>query len=272
MARAPRVAAAGLLAALLLVVLVAVGWRVAGGTWVRVETPSMGTTAPVGSLLWLRPTTTVDLEPGDIVTFRAPGESGTTTRSHHVDEVLADDTLTTRGVLSGEDPWTVTEGDLVGRVVAVWVGAGWVVLMAPTLVVGAVAVAVGVRRARTDLRLPLAVVGASLVLTTALVVHRPLAGAEQLAFRADGDVARATWVNTGMLPLRLAETGGGAFAVMHPGEVAEVVDRRAEGGRFEVEIEPVLSWWWWMCLSALCFVPALVETGRRLRGVSARPR
>lgn len=254
---------AGVLLAVVLVAAAgALAWRVAGGQVVRVETPSMGTTAPVGSLLWLRPVAVADLAPGDVVTFHPPGEPDTT-YSHLVDEVRPDDTFTTRGVISGEDTWTLEQADVVGRVVAVWSWAGWFVVMAPTLIVGAVVLAVVVRRAPPAARFPVAVVGAAVVASVALVVHQPLTRAEQLAFAADDGVAAASWVNTGMLPLRLAEVGGDASDVMAPGEVAEVLVDHSEGGRFVVEVDPVLPWWWWPVVAGVCFFPAVLETARR---------
>lgn len=257
-----RLLAGVLLAVVLMAAAGALAWRLTGGHVVRVETPSMGTTAPVGSLLWLRPVAVADLEPGDVVTFHPPGEPDTT-YSHLVDEVLADDSVTTRGVVSGEDPWVVTQSDVVGRVVAIWPWAGWVVVMAPTLIGGTVVLALVVRRSPAGSRLPLAVVGAALVASVALVVHQPLTRAEQLSFSPDDGVARAAWINTGMLPLRLSEVGGDAADRMAPGEVAEVLVDRAEGGRFVVEVDPALPWWWWPAVGGICFVPAVVETARR---------
>lgn len=254
---------AGVLLAVVLVAAAgALAWRLTGGHVVRVETPSMGTTAPVGSLLWLRPVDVADLAPGDVVTVHPPGEPGTT-YSHLVDEVRADDTVTTRGLVSGEDPWVVTQSDVVGRVVGIWPWAGWVVVMAPTLIAGAVVLALVVRRSPAGSRLPITVIGAALVASVALVVHQPLTRAEQLSFSPDGGIARAAWINTGMLPMRLSAVGGDAVDVMAPGEVAEVLVDHSEGGRFVVEVDPALPWWWWPVVAGVCFLPAVVETARR---------
>ena len=50
-----------------------VGWLVSGGRWMIVETPSMGTQAPVGSLLWVSHAEISTLQAGDFITFRPPG-------------------------------------------------------------------------------------------------------------------------------------------------------------------------------------------------------
>ena len=44
-----------LLAVLVAGVVVAGAWRLGGGRWERVETASMGTVAPVNTLLWVEP-------------------------------------------------------------------------------------------------------------------------------------------------------------------------------------------------------------------------
>src|SRR5262245_18950348 len=67
--RVARVAAATAvtgLAALL------VWWWATGGTWEIVSTPSMGRAAPVGTLLWVKPTEIDDIRVGDVVTFHTP--------------------------------------------------------------------------------------------------------------------------------------------------------------------------------------------------------
>jgi hypothetical protein len=57
---------------------VCVVWRAEGGRWERVESPSMGTVAPVGTLLWVKPADFAALRPGDFISFRPPGTRGVT--------------------------------------------------------------------------------------------------------------------------------------------------------------------------------------------------
>src|SRR6201999_6147 len=101
------------------------GWWLDGGRWVRVETPSMGRVAPVGTLLWIKPVPFHELRVGDLITFHPPGEAQT--YSHRVYRVNADHTITTKGVIPGPDPWRLTARDIVGRVEMRWWGAGWIV-------------------------------------------------------------------------------------------------------------------------------------------------
>lgn len=272
--RSRRVAAWAGVAVLVAVTAVLVGWYLQGGRWVRVETPSMGTEAPVGSLLWVRPVAFEELRAGDLITFRAPGSGQT--YSHLVAEVHADGTVSTQGRISARDPWRVGADDVVGRVVLRWHGVGWIVVAAPVLGLGAALVFSVVRRLRDrESRLPVAVVGAAVVITVALTVHRPLTRAEQLAFEPVAGGARATYVSTGLLPLRLAEPGGDAV-VLDDGEVGSVVstvpETAAAGRRFEVSLGPAVPWGWWVALVGCCFVPALVSARPRSARGGAEPR
>ncbi|MFL6154534.1 MAG: S26 family signal peptidase, partial [Marmoricola sp.] len=112
------------------------GWRISGGSWVRVETPSMGTRAPVGTLLWIKPVAFDSLRPGDLITFTPPGTHGVT-YSHEVKKVFPDGTLSTQGRITAPDPWRIGPHDIVGKAVMRWRGVGWLVLAAPVLVIGA---------------------------------------------------------------------------------------------------------------------------------------
>jgi hypothetical protein len=136
------------------------------------------------------------------------------------------------------------------------------VLILGGLLVGTVALRIRDR----DLRLPVAVVGGSLVVVVALVVYRPLTQAEKLAFVPDGAGARATYVSTGLLPVRLSADGADPV-VLADGEVGSVLTRHATGveaGRqFTVSIRPAVPWTWWLVLIAGCFVPCVTVAVRR---------
>ena len=256
---------AGVVLLLGLTVLLA-GWRISGGSWVRVETPSMGTRAPVGTLLWVKPVAFDSLRPGDLITFTPPGAHGVT-YSHEVKKVYPDGTLSTQGRITAPDPWRIGPHDVVGKTVLRMPGVGWLVLAAPVLLLGTGLVVVAVSRVRNrDARLPVAVIGASLVIVTALVVYRPLTRADRLSFVPDGSGARATYVSTGMLPVRLAARGADPV-VLRDGQVGSVLARHATGveaGRqFTVSVRPAIPFGWWVGLVLACFVPGLFGTIRR---------
>lgn len=242
--------------ALLVFVVVCLWWRAGGGEWQRVETPSMGTQAPVGSLLWVAPVDDEDLGVGDFITFRPPGAP--TTYSHLISEVADDGTLATQGVISGPDPWALSPDDVVGRVEATWRGVGWLVAAAPVLLVGGLLVAAARRLVRHDSRLPLTLVLGSLVASVAITVHQPFIGAQQLGFEADEQGgADATYVGTGLLPIRLESGDGSAEVVLTAGSVGAVhVEEADQEGAVSVSLSPAVPLWWWAPLVGACFVPA----------------
>lgn len=248
-------------------------WRVQGGEWRRVESPSMGTRAPVGSLLWVRPVDFDSLQPGDFVTFHAPGAA--TTYSHLVLRRNADGTLTTKGVIPGPDPWRLSADDVVGEVAMTWRGVGWLVAAAPVLLVGGLAVAAVRSAVRRRWKAPATLVLGSLVVSVALVVVQPLTGAEQLGFVADpAGGADASYVGTGLLPIRL-QVEGGPHVVLRAGEVGGVhVTSAGEDGRLTVQLSPEVPLWWWVALVLACFLPALAaslsDRLRRRRGSPGR--
>jgi hypothetical protein len=261
---APRAHGAVVATALLVLLLAAVAWTLLGGGWRVVETPSMGTRAPVGSLVQVGRAAVADVAVGDLVVVRPSGTGRTWT--HEVMRVHDDGTLSTAGRLSGPDPWRIADDELVGRVTFVVPGVGWVIIMAPLLIALTVVVAVVLRLSRPSWRLPLGIVAAAAAFSLMLVVYHPLEGAQQLAFSSAGEGAVGTWVNTGLLPLRLTPVvgEGAASAVIGTGEVATVAfDAPGPSGRFAVRGTPVVPWPVWVAIAALCFLPAVIETLRR---------
>lgn len=232
-------------------------WRLDGGRWERVETPSMGTVAPVGSLLWVKPVPFETLEKGDFISFHAPGNAGVT-YSHRVYAVNADGTLTTKGVIPGPDPWRIGSEEVVGKVRTTWWGVGWLVTMAPVLIIGGLAVAALRALVERKWKLPVTLTLGALVVTLAIAWYRPLVNAEQLAFApsATGG-ADATYVGTGLLPIRL-KAYRGESVVMRDGEVGTVhVSTLDRQGQLRVDLKPSVPLWLWVLLVLVCFAPAL---------------
>lgn len=246
-----------LLAALVTAVLAAGGWRLSGGRWERVETASMGTTAPVNTLLWVEPASFDQLSVGDFITFHPPGRPDLT-YSHRVAAVDGDGTVETQGDITARDPWHLTRGDLVGKVVMTWKGVGWLVVAAPVLLGGGLVLWALVWSVRDRTwRLPVAIVGGALLLSVAIVVYRPLIQAEQLGFGPAPGGARATYVSTGLAPVRL-QAYRGAHVDLHDGQVGSVtITQKDPTGRYGIAVHPHLPWWWWLVIVVVCFLPAL---------------
>lgn len=243
-------------------------WRLQGGRWVRVETPSMGMTAPVGTLLWVKPVDFKSLKVGDFITFHPPGRG--VTYSHRVYRLNPDRTISTKGVIPAPDPWKLTSADVIGKVEMRWWGVGWLVVAAPILIIGFFIVA-GIRAViARDWRLPVTILLSSLVVTVAIVWLRPFINAQQLAFAPDHHGgAVATYVGTGLLPIRLAAHGGkdgtsthgssiGSSVVMRDGQLGSVrVTRPDAQHHLRVILAPAVPWWVWVGIVVLCFLPAL---------------
>lgn len=231
-------------------------WRAGGGHWERVETASMGTVAPVNSLLWVEPVDVESLEVGDFVTFRPPGSD--VTYSHLVAVVHPDGSIGTQGAISAPDPWRITQADLVGRVTWTWPGVGWLVVAAPLLLVGGLVLAVVAWLVRSPTwRPPVLVVGGAVLLCIAIVVHRPFMRAQELGFAEVDGGARATYVSTGLAPVRL-QAHRGAHVDLTDGEVGSVlITHRDAGGRYGITLHPRVPLWCWLVLVLSCFLPAL---------------
>lgn len=227
-------------------------WRADGGHWEQVETPSMGTVAPVGSLIWTLPVDARTLRVGDFISFHPPGEPKVT-YSHRVWRVYPDGTFQTKGVIPGPDPWRITPADIVGKVHMTWWGAGWLVRLAPFLIAATLLVA-GIRGLfQPRHRLPVTLVLGAVVLDIALVWYRPLINAEVLGSNTAPHAATASFVNTGLLPIKVIGVGGsevriraGQVGTVHTGSIAG--DRR-----FHVRFKPAIPWWFWMLLIGGCF-------------------
>jgi len=229
-------------------------WRLNGGHWERVETASMGTSAPVGTLLWVEPTNFSDLKVGDFITFRPPGQPNVT-YSHRVYTVNADNTISTKGEIAAPDPWRLHASDVVGRVDMRWWGVGWLVKAAPVLLIGAIVLRLLVWRLRTPRwKLPVSIVGASLLLAMAVVIYQPLTRAQQLAFVGEAGGARATYISTGLLPLRLEAVNGG-HADLRAGQIGSILSTHADShGKYPVSLKPHLGsgGGWCSCSPASC--------------------
>ena len=208
--------AVAVLGLVVLALLVGAGaWQATGGRWQVIATPSMGTTAPVGTLVVTRPATTAELTVGDIVTYRPPITGRRDTTTHRVVAIERADGATvvrTKGDVNGApDPWVVRSSDLVGRVVAIGWGLGWLVKALPLLVTGGLLVWWATRLWAPALwRVPLRVLGFSVLLSTATFVLKPFVGVVSMGSSIDAAGTHVAVVATGLLPVRVAAATGGS--------------------------------------------------------------
>lgn len=250
--------ASGLAAVVLLGLSVFVAfWALSGGRWYMVESPSMGTAAPVGTLLWVKPVPYKSIHVGEIIAFHPPTELHETF-SHRVIAINANGTLSTRGDINGTvDPWQVHPSDVVGAVAMRWQGVGWLIQASPVLLFGGAMLAVIVTRfVGQKWRLPLATVGASFLISVAIYVYKPLVRVVNISLQSEKGGGLATYVSTGLLPTRM-QVPGGRHVDLHDGQLGTILSNHLVHGRFPVTLVPHLEWWWWPAIVAVCFVPSV---------------
>lgn len=253
----PRVVA-GLVATLLATVcLSAAVWHISGGRWFAVATPSMGTAAPVGTLLLTQPASVATLKVGDIVTFRVPG-AGAEIYSHRI-AAVGPSGLRTQGDLNASpDPWTVGDADLIGKVVARWWGMGWVLRGLPLLLICLALTAVTAAGTRTRWRSPVRVIGTAASVSLVAWLLHPWIGLVKLDTQAAPAGVTVRAVSTGVLPTRAQAVLSGTQVRLLDGQVGTVTVTAADrNGVYLLNGSPSLSLWWWVAVIGVCAAPLL---------------
>ncbi|ARC57726.1 Signal peptidase I W [Frondihabitans sp. 762G35] len=241
----------------LAIVAAALVFQAHGGRWFVVQTPSMGTAAPVGTLVLTVPTPISDIRVGDVVTFRPPTERGVV-YTHRVVTAGAPG-LGTRGDINGAtDPWTLAQGDLIGRVSLALPVAGWVARAFPILLVGTAFVLFATRLiAAPARRVSFRILGFSMLASLTVYVLRPLVGLVVLTTSVSGAGATAQVVSTGILPIRVSAKGGSSVDLV-AGQVGSVtVPSLADLGHYSLSSALNLTVPEWFVFAAVCSIPLL---------------
>ena len=246
--------AAAIAVALVAVVAVAL---LCGMRWFVVETPSMGTAAPVGALVLTRPAP-ADVQRGDVIAFTPPG--GSHVYTHRVLEVSPDGALRTKGDINGApDPWTVPHAAVLGRTVAVLPGAGYLVRGVPGLVAGGMLIwAATLLIRRRDQRAAARVIGLHVVATVVVLWLHPFVRVVLIATESAADSVRASMVSTGLLPVRLVDSAGTVLARLPAGHPEVVSLPATASARSHVLAVPDLGPGMQMALIAVALVPAVL--------------
>lgn len=224
------------------------GWRLHS-----MITPSMGRTAPVGSVVVTSPVAISDVHVGDIIAFHPPGRPGDTF-VHRVVTVTDHDgqpILHTKGDINGSvDGWVLTGPDLTGRERLVIPDLGFVLQMLPFLLLGVLVILLVSSKWRPERRGPLRL-GLFSLLCSALIYHfQPLTHIDLLTQSIAAGHGQATVVPTGALPLRVTATGG-THADLTPGQLGTVTrSHLPSSGRFQVNAAAHLHGWWWLLIVA----------------------
>ncbi len=234
-------------------------WRLDGGSWAVIETPSMGRAAPVGTLILTRHEPTAGIEVGDVVSYH-PRQHPEEIITHRVVDKLPSGELVVRGDINGAaDPYPVRDGDLVGTVRLRLVAMGWVVKALPMLVVAGTVLLVGSQRYVSPYwRSSVRVLGTCLLLCLAVLLLRPFVHPVLISIRnPPGAQPEADVVSGGLLPTRVQGMSG-HHVDLRTGEVGSVAVTAPEpGAPFHIVGHPALDLPWLALVAGVCALPFL---------------
>lgn len=229
-----------------------------GGRWFVVTTPSMGTVAPVGTLVLTTPTAVSALQNGDIISFHPPSAPAET-YTHRVYKISPEGGVTSKGDINGAvDSWTLHSADLIGRATTVLPGVGWLARGLPILVIGFLLVFLLTRLLRSrPRRASMRIVGVSLVVAVAAYVLRPFTGLVVLQTFVRGGHAGATVVSTGLLPIQVTAEHGNRIELL-TGQVGQLsMPRYLEDGYYRISSALHLDVGGWIVFVLVCCIPLL---------------
>src|SRR5665647_2141472 len=215
-----------------------------------VQTPSMGTVAPVGTLV------AVHAEPsyhvGDIVTYERNNRSYT----HRIVDIT-DQGFITKGDINGAtDALPVQPSEIVGLVTFRARYAGFLVQGLPWIILGW-AIVYGVTllpRVRQSWRWQIRFIGWSLVVSIVALWTRPWVNLVMMGYLPSGDGVAMHLVNTGVFPVKVLGT------VLQSGQDAVVQQNVADSsGHYTVIPQLALTPGWFLLLLAICLTPMLAS-------------
>ena len=192
-----------------LIVLVSIGagiFRLQGGQWFDVKTPSMGTSIPVGTLVLTKPTTVSDLNVGDVITFLPEGHKNLY-YTHRVSS-KTNDYVTTKGDNNPyDDPWRTTNSNIVGKVFLELFAVGWIIRMLPWLVIGWIIVFFASAKLTPRNRTSWRIIGFSFVFSIVALFIQPFVGLQTIRATPQDDHVSVNVVSTGIMPIKVSAEG-----------------------------------------------------------------
>jgi hypothetical protein len=248
----------------LMVVLCAtvLGWRLAGGKMLMMQTPSMCPRICVGALVADRPLTG-PLHTGEIITFYPPGDT-TETYSHEVWHIFPTGQIQTKGIANSyHDPWVLVRPDIIGRVAFTIPAAGWLLKVLPFLAAGVLIWVlsrpfISRRVCRAWDRAWIAV----MVIVPVAAFH-PLINAAVIG--SSGHPLRAKVANSGLLPEALHNGGHTLARHVAPAHIAHVTVHGKAPWPPLLETAS-LAWWGWALVGLGCGWPLLAYLWHICRG------
>ena len=233
-------------------------FRLNGGSWFIVETPSMGTAAPVGTFVLTGPTTRAELHVGDVIAFHPP-TTPNETYTHRITAISDAGLISTQGDINGAaDPWQLTEQNVVGKATAIIPGLGWLIRGLPIVLLGLVVVWLVTSRVKVAPRkVAYRITGLSLVFSVAAFILKPFTGVVVEQIDVTDGTAKATVVGTGLLPIRV-QADHGTYVDLVSGQIGHVtVPATANQDLYSISTALHLDFWGWVIFATTCCLPLL---------------
>jgi len=235
-----------------------------GGRFFIIQTPSMATYAPVGTLVLSKPVQYSELNTHDMILFHPNGQKEA--YFHRVVKVTPQG-LNTKGDLNGSvDPWFVQSSDVVGTELIHVKHLGFLLRVLPFLLVGGLAGFLLTRRYVPKLyRFPAQVALGSLLISISVFFSRPFFNAVLISQTVDKDKKGFIgFVNTGIFGLEGTAVKGSS-AASFPGQLATVSSYyHDKKGYYEVTFAPNLHMYDWVLLITAVLLPAVLCIGHAL--------
>jgi signal peptidase I len=215
-----------------------------------VQTPSMGTVAPVGTLVAVRAQATYHV--GDIVTY----ERNTRSYTHRIVDITEQGFITKGDINGATDALPVQPNEIVGLVTFHAPYVGFLVQGLPWIILGW-AIVYGVTllpRVRPSWRWQIRFIGWSLVVSIVALWTRPWVNLVMMGYLPSGDGVAMHLVNTGVFPVKVLGT------VLQSGQDAVVQQNVADAsGHYTVIPQLALTAGWFLPLLAICLTPMLAS-------------
>lgn len=215
-----------------------------------VSSPSMGTTAPVGTFVAVHAKATYDV--GDIVSYSL----GKRVYTHRIVDITDQGFITQGDMNSSTDALPVAASQIVGSVVFSGKDLGFLIEALPWLLIGW-AIVYGVSlllRMGRGWRWHFRLVGWSLATSMVGLWFRPWVNMEMINYVPLADGVAMHLVNTGIFPVSVLGK------VLSSGQDAVVTQTLSDAaGRYSVTPQLALSSWYFVGLMVFCLMPLLVS-------------
>lgn len=229
-----------------------------------VETPSMGQTAPVGSLILTAPAQANQVKVGDIISFK-PDQTPNEVYTHRVVKIDFRGIHTQGDINGAADPWSLHQNNLLGKVGIILPVMGWVIKALPILAMGFGVVWIGTmyipaKAVRSGLR----TLGVSGVIAYTVNLIKPLISYVVLTQTPTVTGMTSRVVSTGLIPVQFS--GSGSKVILSSGQVGNVQSiADPKTGLVHLTAAMHLDTLGWVILISICAIPTVwsLVTGLR---------